>query len=90
MTDTWILTSTGFGLVLLGILLLIAAAILITVSRARNVKTKTAKTAGVIIIGPVPIVFGSDKKTVKTLLILSTALTLSLVAALLIYYFLFR
>ncbi len=87
MTDTWMLTSIGLGLVFLGILLLIAAAVLIAASRARNVKTKTA---GVIIVGPVPIVFGSDKKTVKTLLILSTALTLSLVAALLIYYFLFR
>jgi uncharacterized protein (TIGR00304 family) len=87
MTDTWIITAAGFGLVLLGVLLLVVAAILVAVSRTRNSKMKTA---GVIIIGPVPIVFGSDKKTVKTLLILSTALTLSLVAALLIYNFLFR
>ncbi len=86
MFDAGILFTVGFVLLFIGILTIIAVSILIA-ARGRNAKTKTA---GVIIIGPVPIVFGSDKKTVKTLLILSTALTLSLVAALLIYYFLFR
>jgi uncharacterized protein (TIGR00304 family) len=84
MADSGTLYLLGFALLFAGILVLVAAAIF-AAARSRN-----AKTAGVIIIGPVPIVFGSDKKTVKTLLILSTALMVLLVVAMLVYYFLFR
>jgi uncharacterized protein (TIGR00304 family) len=87
MTDTWVLYGVGFGLLFAGILALIAAIILIAAKQARNTKTKTA---GIIIIGPVPIIFGSDKKTVKTLLTLSVALTAVLVMAMVLYYLLFR
>ena len=39
------------------------------------------KGGGVVVIGPVPIIFGTDKETVKTLLVLS----IILVALLLIW-----
>jgi uncharacterized protein (TIGR00304 family) len=74
----------GTALVILGIFILIAATILASAKRAGKDKTKTA---GVIVIGPVPIIFG-DKKTAKTLLKLSITLTALLIIAMLIYYFL--
>jgi len=37
------------------------------------------KGAGVIMIGPIPIIFGSDKKSVKTIILLALALTIVLI-----------
>ena len=86
MADAATAYALGFALILVGVAIITAATILIA---AKDKKVKT-KTAGVIMIGPLPIVFGSDKKTVKTLLQLSIILTMTVIAALLIYYFLFR
>ena len=85
--DVSVLTLIGLGLVFLGIVVLVAAAILIAVLHNKNGKVKAA---GVIVIGPVPIVFGSDKKTVRTILKLSIALTALLIVLSVIYYFLLR
>jgi uncharacterized protein (TIGR00304 family) len=76
----------GTALIVAGIVLLaIAVAVF-----ARGAKGKgESKMAGVIVIGPVPIIFGS-KKNVKMLLALSVALTALLLALLLLYFFLFR
>jgi uncharacterized protein (TIGR00304 family) len=71
---------------LAGVLVLVAATILIAI-RGKN---SNAKAAGVIIIGPIPIVLSSDKKSAKTLLTLSALLTALLIVGMLIYYFLFR
>ena len=87
MADSSVLYMLGFGLVFAGIIILITATILASVLRGKNGKVKAA---GVIVIGPVPIVFGSDKKTVKTILQLAVALTAMLIALSLIYYFLLR
>jgi len=76
----------GFTLILAGVLVLVAATILIAI-RGKN---SNAEAAGVIIIGPIPIVLSSDKKSAKTLLTLSTLLTALLIVGMLIYYFLFR
>jgi uncharacterized protein (TIGR00304 family) len=86
VTDSTALYTLGFALIIIGTLLLIAAAILIAATRGKSGKTRAA---GVIIVGPVPIIFGS-KKDAKTLLKLSVTLTTLLIAAFLIYYFLFR
>ncbi len=85
MADSIILYTFGFALILVGIAIFMVAAILIS---ARNTKKGNAKAAGVIIVGLVPIIFGSDKKDVKTILALSISLTAILIAAFLIYYFL--
>ena len=77
----------GLGLVLIGIVIVIMATILLGVLRGRHGKVKAA---GVIVVGPVPIVFGSDKKSVKSLLGLSVVLTALVITAMLIYYFLLR
>ena len=48
------------------------------------------KGAGVIMIGPIPIIFGTDKKSVKSVLALALALTIALVIAMVVYYWLLR
>jgi uncharacterized protein (TIGR00304 family) len=54
----------------------------------RGVGKGKVKGAGVIMIGPVPIIFGTDKKSVKSVLALSLALTIALIVALIVYYWL--
>lgn len=46
--------------------------------------------AGVIMIGPVPIIFGTDKKSVKTVLALALALTIVMLIIMLMYYWRLR
>lgn len=87
MTDSSFLYWLGFGLVFAGITILIAATLFVSVLRSKNGKMKTV---GVIVVGPVPIVFGSDKKTVKTILKLAVALSVMFVVLSVIYYFLLR
>jgi uncharacterized protein (TIGR00304 family) len=49
-----------------------------------------AKGGGAVIIGPVPIIFGTDQKSLKTVLLLSLTLTVMLVVAMVLYYLLLR
>ncbi len=77
----------GFGIIFVGVIVLIAATVLMSVLRSRNGKVKTS---GVIVVGPIPIVFGSDRKSVKTLLELSVVLTALIIIAMFVYYFLLR
>ncbi len=78
----------GFALIVLGILLVIAATVLAG-TRGQKGNSK-ARTAGVVIVGPVPIVFGNDKKMLKSLLVLAVVLTALALAVMLVYYFLLR
>lgn len=73
----------GFGLVCIGIILLISVTLLAIFKQSKKAKTQTA---GVILIGPIPIIFGNDKKALRTLLILSLILTILLIIATMIYY----
>jgi uncharacterized protein (TIGR00304 family) len=45
----------------------------------RDSEKEDVKGAGVIMIGPIPIIFGTDKKSVKTVIILALALTIALI-----------
>lgn len=85
--DSGTLYALGTVLIFVGIFILIAAVILMSILYGKKGKTKTA---GIIVVGPVPIVFGKDKKSVKTILVLSITLTALLIAAMLVYYFLLR
>jgi uncharacterized protein (TIGR00304 family) len=87
MIDSSVLYLLGFGLVFAGIIILITATLLVSILRGKNGKVKAA---GVIVVGPVPIIFGSDKKTVRTILELAVGLTAMLIVLSLIYYFLLR
>jgi len=84
MVDSSVLYLIGFVIVLVGIALMVAASI-----GATRGKGGKGKAAGVILIGPVPIIFGTDRKMIKNLMVLGVVLTGLLIAAMLIYYFLF-
>jgi uncharacterized protein (TIGR00304 family) len=81
------LYALGIALIFVGILLIVIAIILVSASGDKKGKVKGG---GAIIIGPVPIIFGTDKKSLKTVLLLSLALTLMLVVAMVLYYLLLR
>jgi uncharacterized protein (TIGR00304 family) len=78
-----LLYSLGIILIAVGIIIVILA-VLLSIGKAENVKVKGA---GVIMIGPIPIIFGSDKKSVKTIAALALALTIAFIV---LYYFLLR
>lgn len=52
------LYSLGFALIFLGIMIVLTALLLLSHSETKEKKTRGG---GIIIIGPVPIVFGTDK-----------------------------
>jgi uncharacterized protein (TIGR00304 family) len=85
--DAGVLYALGIALIFVGVLIIIVAVILLSVSGAKKGKVKGG---GAIIIGPVPIIFGTDEKSLKTVLLLSLALTVLLVVAMIVYYLLLR
>ena len=87
MIDSAALYALGVALIFVGVIVIVVAAVLLSVSGAGKGKVKGG---GVIIIGPVPIIFGTDKKSLKTVLLLSLALTVMLVVAIIVYHLLLR
>ena len=87
MIDSAVLYALGIALIFVGVLIIIISVVLLSVSGAKKGKVKGG---GAIIIGPIPIVFGTDKKSLKTVLLLSLALTVMLVVAIVVYYLLLR
>jgi uncharacterized protein (TIGR00304 family) len=85
--DSAVLYALGIALIFIGVLIIIIAAILISVLGAQKGKVKGG---GAILVGPIPIIFGTDKKSLKTVLLLSFALTIMLVVAIIVYYLLLR
>ena len=81
-------------LYVLGTLLIVFGILIILVAVVRRSIPKpgkaSVKAGGVIIVGPVPIVFGTDKKMVKTILALSIALTALVLVTLIVSYLLSR
>jgi uncharacterized protein (TIGR00304 family) len=86
--DANTLYGLGIALIFAGILAILTAILLLFIS---NVKEEgKIKGGGAIIIGPIPIIFGTDKKSLKTVLLLSLLLTILLIVAIVIIYFLQR
>jgi len=81
------LYALGIALIFVGVLIIVIAIILVSVSGGKKGKVKGG---GAIIIGPIPIIFGTDKKSLKTVLLLSLALTVMLIVAMVLYYLLLR
>jgi len=82
------LYGLGVALIFAGMLIILVAIILLFLSSIRG-EAKT-KGGGAIIIGPFPIIFGTDKESVKTVLLLSILLTILLVIVMVIFYLVFR
>lgn len=87
MTAAEILSFAGIALIFLGVVI-VALAVLLKSNRSAG--KGNVRAGGAVIIGPVPIVFGSDKKTVKTVLILAIVLTALVLAVTVVDYFLAR
>jgi uncharacterized protein (TIGR00304 family) len=75
MSDVSLLYLFGVILIVIGMFIVILAVLR---SSGGPEKSKM-KSAGVIMIGPIPIIFGSDKKSVKIVLALALALTVLLI-----------
>ena len=85
--DLAVFYALGIALIFAGIIVIIAAIIIASAHGAGKGKVKAS---GVIMIGPIPIIFGTDKKSVKTVLALALALVIALIVAMLVYYWLLR
>lgn len=64
----------GFMLIIIGIALFFLATIMMIFTGFRSRKAGRIKGGGLVMIGPVPIIFGTDKETMKMLIFLSVAL----------------
>ena len=75
-------TNIGILLIVAGFLLaFVAAAIMALRSRGGDGQTKSA---GIILIGPIPIIFGSDRDSTKTLVVLAIILIVVVLVSILI------
>lgn len=82
------LYTLGVALIIAGMTIMVIAVLSLLFSGTK--REGKVKGGGIIIIGPFPIVFGTDKKIVKTLLLLSLVLTILLIILMIIFYFLLR
>ncbi len=76
------LGAIGFALVILGVILAFAAVIILAL-RSHTSGTQT-RGGGVLLIGPIPIIFGTDSDSAKILV----ALAILLMAIVLVFMFL--
>lgn len=87
LADLTVFYALGTALVIVGIIVIVLAIIL---TSAGSKKGGRVRGAGVIMIGPIPIIFGTDKKSVKTVLVLAVALSVVVLIILIVYYWLLR
>lgn len=85
MIDAETFYALGIGLVFVGIVILVMALLLLIIS---SIKDGRVRGGGAIIVGPIPIIFGTDKKSLRTVLLLSLILTILLIIAMVISYLL--
>ena len=78
--------AVGIALVIVGVVVIVAA--IIRASTGSSKEAGRVRGAGVIMIGPIPIIFGTDKKSVKTVLALALGLSIVMLIILLVYYWL--
>ena len=89
-----VLYPLGAALIIVGVAAVIIA-IIAASTRGRqrgegDAKGGKVKAAGIIMIGPIPIIFGTDKKSVKTVLILALALVIAAIIAMVVFWWLMR
>jgi uncharacterized protein (TIGR00304 family) len=85
--DPEVFYSLGFLLIVTGIIIIFASIILASKGSAKKGRVRGA---GIIMIGPFPIVFGTDKKSVKTVLTMALALTIIVLIIIILNYWLLR
>jgi uncharacterized protein (TIGR00304 family) len=88
LMDAGALSGLGIVLIFAGMLIILVAIILFFLSSVRE--GGKVRGGGVIIIGPFPIIFGTNKEAVKTVLWLAILLIILLIVAMVILYLVFR
>lgn len=83
MRDNGSLMSFGLMLIVLGMIIVFLALFLVFFEKGGRGKVSGG---GALIIGPIPIVFGTDKKALKAVLSLSIVLTLLLLILMIVNY----
>ena len=83
--DTGTLYGLGITLIIGGVVIMVIATLMMLFSSVKG-KAKV-KGGGAIIIGPVPIVFGTDKESLRTALLLAIALTVLLMVLTVVTHF---
>jgi len=81
LIEVEVLYFLGVGLLLVGLIITFVAIVLLFVSgyRVSRDGREEVRGGGVVIVGPFPIVFGTDKSAVKIVLLLSIALMMLLI-----------
>ncbi|MEM1626498.1 MAG: DUF131 domain-containing protein [Sulfolobaceae archaeon] len=82
MADLSILLPLGFVLIFIGIILTIIGIIKEYSTKGESERRTETKAGGIIFIGPIPIIFGSDKEIAKWMLII--ALVILIILAILV------
>ena len=85
--DPTVFYAIGIALVAVGVIVILAVIVLASIGGAKKGKVHGA---GVIMIGPIPIIFGTDKKSVKSVLALALSLTIVVLIITVLYYWLWR
>jgi uncharacterized protein (TIGR00304 family) len=85
--DLAVFYAVGIALVVVGIIVVVAAIVLASMGGSKKGKVHGA---GVIMIGPIPIIFGTDKKSVKTVLALALAITIVVLIIIIVNYWFLR
>ena len=86
--DAEALFGLGIALIFAGMVVILVTILLVFLSSIKG--EKKVKGGGAIIIGPFPIIFGTDKESVKTVLLLSLTLTILLIIVMVMFYLVFR
>jgi len=68
------IADLGFLLIIFGFVLAVIAMVIMVVRSPRG--PGSGRGAGILLIGPIPIVFGTDKQSVKLVMILAVVLIL--------------
>ena len=87
MADLTVLYSLGIALVVAGVIVIVFALIR---SSAGGGEEGKVRGAGVIMIGPIPIIFGTDKKSVREVLVLALGLVVVMLIVFVVYYWWLR
>ncbi len=77
--------EVGFALVIFGFMLAFVAIILLAIRSSGGGKTRGG---GVLLIGPIPIIFGTDRESAKVLIVLAIILVLIVLAFMFLWPFL--
>jgi uncharacterized protein (TIGR00304 family) len=84
--DPKVFYAIGIALIAVGVIVILAVIVLASTGSKKG----KVHGAGIIMIGPIPIIFGTDKKSVKSLVALALSLTIVVLIITIIYYWLLR